>query len=115
MIDSIEKNIQLAILGGEESVIAEQKDIFTWPVITEKHEKAVLKVLRNGQMSGLTITKKFENEYPTLLGRKYALASPNGTCSILEAMYGMGIGAGDERFVNLDEYDKQGRFPESSM
>ncbi|MBE0536072.1 MAG: DegT/DnrJ/EryC1/StrS family aminotransferase [Phycisphaerae bacterium] len=87
---------QLALFGGGKTVTADPGDIFKWPIITEAHEAAVLKVLRAGQMSGLEVTKEFERKYAAALGRKYALAAPNGTASILEAMYGMGIGAGDE-------------------
>lgn len=86
---------RLALLGGEK-VVSADGEIFRWPIITEAHEQAVLKVLRAGQMSGLEVTKEFERKYAKILGRKYGLAAPNGTASILEAMYGMGIGAGDE-------------------
>lgn len=87
---------QLAILGGVKTVTLDAGDTFKWPIINEAHEEAVLKVLRAGQMSGLDVTREFESRYAAALGRKYALAAPNGTASILEAMYGMGIGAGDE-------------------
>lgn len=87
---------KLAIKGGQPAVTLEQKDMFTWPIVTPEHEEAVLKVLRAGNMSGLDVTKEFETEYARRLGRRYALASPNGTASILEAMYGLGIGVGDE-------------------
>jgi len=86
----------LALLGGKKAVRAEQKDIFTWPIFTAKHEKAMLKVLRSGNISGIDVTKEFEKKYARLLERKYALTAPNGTASILEAMYGLGIGVGDE-------------------
>jgi len=87
---------KLAIMGGEPAVTLQQKDMFTWPIVTPEHEEAVLKVLRAGNMSGLDVTKEFETEYARRLGRRYALASPNGTAAILEAMYGLGIGVGDE-------------------
>ncbi len=89
-------NIELALLGGEKTVTSDPGDMFTWPIVSEQHEQAVLDVLRNGQMSGLDITKDFEHTYGQMLGRQYALASPNGTGAILDAMYGLGIGPGDE-------------------
>ncbi|MHC4122813.1 MAG: DegT/DnrJ/EryC1/StrS family aminotransferase [Planctomycetota bacterium] len=94
----------LALLGGEKTITLDQGDMFTWPIITEEHEKAVLEVLRAGKMSGLDITKEFEKEYSQALGRKYALTAPNGTASILEAWYGLGIGAGDEVIVSTMTY-----------
>ncbi|MBN1816681.1 MAG: DegT/DnrJ/EryC1/StrS family aminotransferase [Sedimentisphaerales bacterium] len=96
MVQEIERCNRLALLGGEKSVAADPQDLFTWPMITAQHEEAVLKVLRAGQMSGLEVTRQFEKKYAAVLGRKYGLACPNGTDAILEAMYGMGIGVGDE-------------------
>ena len=87
---------QLALLGGEKSVKSGASNMFAWPIVTERHEQAVLDVLRAGQMSGNEITKEFEKKYARMLGRKHALAYPNGTSAILGAMYGLGIGLGDE-------------------
>ena len=89
-------NEQLALLGGEKSVKSEASEIFTWPIVTDRHEKAVLEVLRARKMSGIEITKEFEKKYAEMLDRKYALAYNNGTAAILGAMYGLGIGLGDE-------------------
>jgi len=87
---------KLALLGGGKSVTSEQADIFTWPIITDRHEQAVLEVMRAGQMSGIEVTKEFERKYAQSLGREYGLAYHNGTAAILGAMYGLGIGVGDE-------------------
>ena len=87
---------QLALLGGEMSVKSEASDIFAWPIVTERHEQAVLEVLRAKKMSGIEITKEFEKKYAESLGRKYGLAYNNGTAAILGAMYALGIGPGDE-------------------
>jgi dTDP-4-amino-4,6-dideoxygalactose transaminase len=87
---------KLALLGGEKSVRSEASDIFAWPIITERHEQAILEVVRARQMSGIEITRQFERKYARMLARKHALAYPNGTAAILGAMYGLGIGLGDE-------------------
>lgn len=87
---------ELALMGGPKAVTSDPGDMFTWPIVTGRHEQAVLEILRKGQMSGLEVTKKFEQKYAQMLGRKYALACPNGTGAILDAMYGLGIGPGDE-------------------
>ena len=96
MASTAETGSNLALFGGEKAVKSDSGDMFTWPIVTAEHEEAVLRVLRAGQMSGLGITKEFEKKYAETLGRKYGLACPNGTSAILEAMYGLGIGAGDE-------------------
>jgi len=85
-----------ALLGGEKTVTLDQGDMFTWPIVTREHEEAVLGVLRARNMSGIDLTREFETKYAQRLGRKYALAAPNGTAAILEAMYGLGIGVGNE-------------------
>ncbi|MBN1804838.1 MAG: DegT/DnrJ/EryC1/StrS family aminotransferase [Sedimentisphaerales bacterium] len=88
-----------ALFGGDRAVKSQQDDMFKWPIITERHEEAVLKVLRAGQMSGFDITKEFERKYAQLIGRKYGLAYHNGTAAILGALYGLGVGVGDEVIV----------------
>jgi dTDP-4-amino-4,6-dideoxygalactose transaminase len=85
-----------AILGGTKSVTLPQEDLFTWPIITDEDESAVLDVLRRGAMSGTEVTRKFESEFAVWQGCKYALGCCNGTAAILEALYGCGIGTGDE-------------------
>jgi len=87
---------KLALFGGEKAVKSEQGDMFKWPIVTDRHEQSVLRVLRAGQMSGFEVTKEFEKKYAKMLGRKFGLAYNNGTAAILGAMYGLGIGAGDE-------------------
>jgi perosamine synthetase len=87
---------KLALFGGEKAVKSQQPDMFEWPVVTDRHEHAVLKVLRAGRMSGFEVTKEFEQKYAKAIGRKYALAYHNGTAAILGAMYGLGIGVGHE-------------------
>ena len=51
---------QLAIFGGPKAVQSDPGDMFTWPIITAEDEDAVLEVLRRGAMSGLDVTKEFE-------------------------------------------------------
>ena len=47
-------------------------------------------------MSGTDVTVKFEKEYADWFGTKYALAHNTGTSSIHTAMFGCGVGVGDE-------------------
>ncbi len=50
-------------------------------------------------MSGWDITMKFEEDYAKWMGSKYALGSANGTSSLIEAMFGAGLGRGDEMIM----------------
>ena len=87
---------KLSILGGAKAVQSDPGDMFTWPIITKEIEDAVLGVLRKGNMSGTDVTRKFEKEYASWLGMKYALGFNNGTAAVHGAMFGVGIGKGDE-------------------
>ncbi len=86
----------LAILGGDKAVRADPGGIMDWPIITPKAEEAVLEVLRAGGMSGTDVTRKLEEEYAAWQGVRYALAHSTGTAALQGAMFGLGIGHGDE-------------------
>ncbi len=90
------KTAILAINGGENAVQAADGDTFTWPIVTEEDEAAVLDVLRTGRMSGHDVTLKLEEEFAAWLGTRYALGNSSGTASVHCAMYACGIGVGDE-------------------
>ena len=86
----------LAYLGGAKAVTVDPGDTFTWPIVTEDDEAAVLEVLRRGAMSDIDVTMAFETEFAAWQGRMYALAFNNGTSALLAAMFGLGVGVGDE-------------------
>ncbi len=87
---------KLAIFGGAKAVQTDPGNMFTWPIITKEIEEAVLEVLRAGNMSGTDVTKKFEEEYAAWHKMKYALGHSTGTGALHGAMFGLGIGKGDE-------------------
>ena len=87
---------QLAIAGGPKAIISDPGNMFKWPIVTRKIEEQVLKVLREGKMSGTDITEKFERAYAKYYDMKYALGHNNGTAAVQSAMFGIGIGSGDE-------------------
>jgi len=87
---------RLALSGGPKSVTLEPGDAFTWPIVTDEDEQAVLDVLRKRAMSGTGITKQFERAFADWLGAEFALGYPNGTESLRAAMWACGVGAGDE-------------------
>ena len=91
-----EHQCALALFGGSPSVTNRDEELFSWPIITAEDEEAAVDVLRKKAMSGIDITKAFEREFSAWLGTKYALGFNNGTASLLAAMFGVGIGVGDE-------------------
>lgn len=90
------KKSELALFGGPKAVNLDVRDIFTWPIITREDEEAALAVLRRGGMSGTDVTKEFEKDFSAWQGTKYALGCSTGTAALQLAMYGCGIGRGDE-------------------
>lgn len=87
---------KLALFGGEKVIREYPEQLFKWPIITDEHKAAVLKVIESGKMSGWDITIDFENAFKKDFEREYALAFNNGTAAIQSGLYGMGVGAGDE-------------------
>lgn len=93
---------ELALFGGPKAVTYvgtdrnDGSDLFKWPIVTKEDEEAVLEVLRRGGMSGTDVTKAFEADYCAWSGSKYALGTCNGTAALYAAMYGVGVGHGDE-------------------
>ncbi len=91
-------NEKLALLGGKPAIDPNEvpKALMRWPIITQEDEEAALDVIRNNKFSGTDITIQFENEVAEWLGVKHAIAFCNGTMSLAAAMFGIGLGAGDE-------------------
>ncbi|HOG51325.1 MAG TPA: DegT/DnrJ/EryC1/StrS family aminotransferase, partial [Lentisphaeria bacterium] len=89
-------NQKLALFGGPKTITLPPGDIFTWPIITQEDEDAVLDVLRKRAMSGTELTKQFEAEFKAWNGTKYALGYCNGTAALHAALWACGVGPGDE-------------------
>lgn len=87
---------KLAILGGPQAIRSPAGDMFDWPIITPRIEKRVLEVLRAGKMSDTDVTREFETAFAKWHGMKFALGHNNGTAALHAAMFGLGIGHGDE-------------------
>ena len=88
----------LALLGGTPVMSASdyKERMFHWPIVNDAMRKAQLDVLEAGNMSGTDISKRFEEEFAKWHGVKYALSHNTGTASLTAAMYGIGLGPGDE-------------------
>jgi len=85
-----------ALFGGPKAVTRDPADAFAWPIVTEEDERAVLEVLRAGNMSGTDVTRRFEAEFAEWMGLPFALAHCNGTAALQAAMWAVGVGSGDE-------------------
>lgn len=98
------KQAQLALKGGKPVVTAPDGDLFTWPIVTLEDEEAVLEVIRRGAMSNTDVTERFEEEYAAWQGSRHTLGYCNGTMALQAAMFGCGIGAGDEIIAQSSVY-----------
>ena len=87
---------KLALFGGPKAVQSDPGDMFTWPIITDEDEAAILDVLHRRAMSGTDVTKEFEREFAAWQGTRYALGHSSGTAALHAAMFGCKVGVGDE-------------------
>jgi len=87
---------KLALQGGTPVVTLQAPEIGTWPIVTSEDEQAVLGVLHARSMSDTSITFELEQDYAKWIGSDFVLAANSGTAAIHSAMYGLGIGRGDE-------------------
>jgi perosamine synthetase len=87
---------KLAIRGGSKAVSAAVGDLFTWPIITEEDEQAVLEVLRRGAMSATDVTHKFEEDLARYFDLPHALCHNTGTAAIQASLWACGVRRGDE-------------------
>ena len=80
--------------GGDMFTIG--SELFKWPRITPAMRDGVNKVLDETSMSGTAITREFERAFADWNGVKYAIGHNTGTASLHSAMYGVGLGVGDD-------------------
>ena len=88
----------LALEGGKP---VRQGAFSPWPYFDEEIIEASTRVLRSNKVNYWTGEegKLFEKEYAEAIGSKHAIALTNGTVALELALYGLGIGAGDEVIV----------------
>lgn len=91
--------LTLARDGGAKAVTIDQAEALRWPVLTDEDERAVLDVLRHGDLSNHPVTRALEDDFRTRCGRHYALAHANGTLALLAAFHALGLEPGDEVLV----------------
>lgn len=88
---------KLALLGGTPAIGEKAPEsLFKWPIMTQEDYDAAMDVIYNNSFSGTDITLKFQEEFAQWLNVKHAVAYCNGTLSLAAAMFGIGLGSGDE-------------------
>ncbi len=88
-----------AILGGKPIVTADHEAANRWPILGEEDEQAVLRVMRDGRISGHPVIRELETDYARLTGMPHALAHNNGTAGLLAAFHAIDLQPGDEVLV----------------
>lgn len=88
-----------AILGGSQAVTLDQTEANRWPVLTDDDERAVLRILRDGDISTHPVIRELEADYRAFTGMPHALAHCNGTAALLAAFWAIGLEPGDEVLV----------------
>ncbi|MCY3021055.1 MAG: DegT/DnrJ/EryC1/StrS family aminotransferase [Planctomycetota bacterium] len=88
-----------AILGGPKAVTLDGKAASRWPIITVEDQAAVLKVLRDGDLSLHPVTRLLEDDYREFFGVRHAQAHCNGTAALLAAFFALDLKPGDEVLV----------------
>ncbi|MCL2711147.1 MAG: DegT/DnrJ/EryC1/StrS family aminotransferase [Planctomycetaceae bacterium] len=85
-----------AVLGG--TPVA-RLSYSSWPVLQGEEEESLLNVLRTGRWfrspTGSQVPQ-FEDEYATMCGAKFCIATSSGTASLVSALAALDIGPGDE-------------------
>jgi perosamine synthetase len=88
-----------AILGGQPAVTMNQEEANRWPILNSDDEQAVLRILRDGDISTHPVIRELENDYRDYFGMPYALAHCNGTSALMAAFWAIGLKPGDEVLV----------------
>ena len=88
-----------AILGGPRAVTADQEEANRWPRFDERDERAVLRVLRDGNLSTHPVIRELEADYAAFASVPYALAHASGTTALHAALFALDLQPGDEVLV----------------
>jgi dTDP-4-amino-4,6-dideoxygalactose transaminase len=70
-----------------------------WPVFSEVEEAAILRILRDGNVSTHPVIQELEEDFRAFSGRKHALAHCSGTSALMAAFHALGLQPGDEVLV----------------
>ncbi len=90
---------KLALTGGAKTVTLNYSEVALRPVLSEREIEAAVDLMRKGQISTSPVVFEFEEKFANYIGTKYALTSTNGTSSLHEALFAVGVGPGAEVIV----------------
>ncbi|HNQ24057.1 MAG TPA: DegT/DnrJ/EryC1/StrS family aminotransferase [Phycisphaerae bacterium] len=90
---------EAAIFGGPPAVTLDARVANRWPILTTEDEAAVLRVLRDGDLSLHPVTRELEADYRSCFGVRHALAHCNGTAALFAAFFALDLQPGDEVLV----------------
>ena len=96
---SRKKHTLPAILGGNPAITLDHAIAEKWPLLDQEDEEAVLRVMRDGNISTHPVIRELERDYREFTSRPYALAHSNGTAALLAAFHAIGLEPGDEVLV----------------
>jgi perosamine synthetase len=91
---------KLALFGGPKAVTAANPD--RWPVLGDEEIALVTQLMRAGEISitsGTGVIGDFERAFAEFSQARYALVQCNGTSTLQSALFGVGVGYGDEVIV----------------
>lgn len=75
----------------------EMADLDRWQQVGEEEARLVYEMtLRNELSGGTPVVRAFEEEWRRQTGSPYALTTINGTAALFSALFGLGVGPGDE-------------------
>lgn len=90
---------KLALLGGDKAVKLDYEELGNLPLVNEKGVSSVVELMKKNEISSSPLVGEFEKKYADFVGAKYALCSNNGTSSLHEALFAVGVKPGDEVIV----------------
>ena len=76
-----------------------QDAMLKWPHFTPDDESAVLRVMRDGNVSTHPVIQELEDDFRAFTGSRHAVAHCNGTTALMAAFHALGLEPGDEVLV----------------
>lgn len=89
---------KLALMNGEK-IVKIDSSTANLPLVSEESIAAAVELMRKGEISISPVVGEFEKKFADYIGAKYCIAVNNGTASLHEALFAVGIGPGDEVIV----------------
>lgn len=89
----------LALLGGSKTVTLDYEKEANLPIVSDRAIDAAVAVMKTGEISLSPVVREFEEKFCKYIGVEYGVALSNGTSCLQAAVFGLGVGPGDEVIV----------------